>query len=403
MDKVIFRKLLNLKRSFYLIGCGAFISVAALPGCGSDAGSQGTLSQPTMVIKSSQAHMVSGGSALIEVALPTDATNTNGVSVALNGVDVTASFKSANASTMLGVVTGLVSGDNLLTAKNGNSATVSMTLTNYPITGPITSGPQMSPFVCSTGTLTLPNGSKLVATPEDVNCSAQTDVQYQYRTAAGVFKTLTDLKTIPADVKLIKNAAGVDVPYIVRVETATINRGIAQMTILFDPTKDVEPTPVTPPKNWNKKLVYGHGTGCVGGWYHQGGAGFGYNPMNDTWLSRGYAVANNTLNHPSNACNNVLSGEAAAMTKEYFIKRFGQPAYTISTGTSGGAIASLQLGDMFPGLFDGALIDATFPDALTIAQSGMDAHLISNYFASAAPSSTSFTAPQKNGSVGVFG
>lgn len=398
MDALSFRRLSAWKRAISLLGFASLFSVATLTGCGSDASSP-----PTLAIKSSQPHMVSGGSALIEVALPADATNTSGVSVALNGVDVTSAFKSATANTMLGVVTGLVNGENTISAKNGGSTAISMTLTNYPITGPITSGPQMSPFICSTGTLSLPNGSKLVATPNDVNCSAQTDVQYQYRTAAGVFKTLTDTKTIPADVKLIKNASGVDVPYIVRVETATIDRGIAQMTILFDPTKDVEPTPLTPPKNWNKKLVYGHGTGCVGGWYHQGAAGFGYNPMNDTWLSRGYAVANNTLNHPSNACNNVLSGEAAAMTKEYFIKRFGQPVYTISTGTSGGAIASLQLGDMFPGLFDGALIDATFPDALTIAQSGMDAHLISNYLSSTAPSASSFTAAQKTAVSGYLG
>lgn len=398
MDALSFRRLSAWKRAISLLGLASLITVATLTGCGSDASSP-----PTLAIKSSQPHMVSGGSALIEVALPADTTNTSGVSVALNGVDVTAAFKSATPNTLLGVVTGLVNGDNTISAKNGGSTTVTLTLTNYPITGPITSGPQMSPFICSTGTLALPNGSKLVATPNDVNCSAQTDVQYQYRTAAGVFKTLADTKTIPADVKMIKNAAGVDVPYIVRVETATIDRGIAQMTILFDPTKDVDPTPLTPPKNWNKKLVYGHGTGCVGGWYHQGAAGFGYNPMNDTWLSRGYAVANNTLNHPSNACNNVLSGEAASMTKEYFIKRFGPPDYTISTGTSGGAIASLQLGDMFPGLFDGALIDATFPDALTIAQSGMDAHLISNYFSSTLPSSSTFTAAQKTAVSGYLG
>jgi len=399
MNALSFRRLSAWKKAISWLGFVSLFSVATLTGCGNSE----TISPPTLAIKSSQPHMVSGGSALIEVALPADATSTGSVSVSLNGVDVTSSFKSATANTLLGVVTGLVNGENTITAKNGGSTSTSMTLTNYPITGPITSGPQMSPFICSTGTLALPNGSKLVATPNDVNCSAQTDVQYQYRTTAGVFKTLTDLKTIPADVKLIKNAAGVDVPYIVRVETATIDRGIAQMTILFDPTKDLEPTPLTPPKNWNKKLVYGHGTGCVGGWYHQGGAGFGYNPMNDTWLSRGYAVANNTLNHPSNACNNVLSGEAASMTKEYFIKRFGLPAYTISTGTSGGAIASLQLGDMFPGLFDGALIDATFPDALTIAQSAMDAHLISNYLSSTAPSASSFTAAQKTAVSGYLG
>ena len=389
---------MDWKRSICLAGIVSILSIATLSGCGSSDTSSptSTTSPPTLSVKSSPSHMVSGGNALIELVLPSDAKSSDAVAVSLNGADVSASFKSSSTTTLLGLVSGLTNGDNTLSAKVGNSTATSLTLTNYPITGPITSGPQMSPFICSTGTLSLPDGTKLVATPNDLNCSAQTNVQYQYRTTLNVYKTLTDLTTIPADVKLIKNSAGVDVPYIVRVETATIDRGIAQMTILFDPTKDVAPTPLTPPKNWNKKLVYGHGTGCVGGWYHQAAAGFGYNPMNDTWLSRGYAVANNPLNHPSNACNNVLSGEAASMTKEYFIKRYGQPTYTISTGTSGGAIASLQLGDMFPGLFDGALIDATFPDALTIAQSGADGHLLSNYFINGtSPSSTTFSAAQK--------
>jgi len=404
MKTMVLSKRLGLRKSSLLFGISSLLLATTLTGCGgssSDSTSAVTTtpttptSSPTLSIKSSLPHMVSGGSALLEAALPADIKPGETLTVTLNGTDVSSAFKSSSSNTLLGLISGLVIGDNTVSAKVGSSAATNLTLTNYPISGPITSGPQMSPFICSTGTLKLPDGTTLVATPNDPNCSAQTNVQYQYRTTAGVFKTLTDTKSIPADVKLIKNAAGVDVPYIVRVETATIDRGIAQMTILFDPTKDVEPTPLTPPKNWNKKLVYGHGTGCVGGWYHQGAAGFGYNPMNDTWLSRGYAVVNNTLNHPTNACNNVLSGEAAAMTKEYFVKRFGVPTYTISTGTSGGAIASLQLGDMFPGLLDGALIDATFPDVITIAQSGADAHLLSNYFSSTAPSSTSFTAAQK--------
>ena len=381
-------------------------AVAVLSACGGGGGGEPVpatppvvvvtpTSAPAVAVKSSLPYRVSGGSALVEIVMPADIKSGETLSVTVNGTDVSTVFKDgATAGTKIGLVTGLKDGDNALSAKVGGSAAAALTVTNYPIAGPISSGPHMTPFICQTSTLALPDGTKLVANATDPNCSAQTNVQYQYRTTGEVFKTLTDTKTIPADVKMIKNAAGTMVPYIVRVETATINRGIAQITMLFDPTKDVEPSPTTQPKNWNKRLVYGHGTGCVAGWYIQGGV-FGYNPMNDTWLSRGYAVANNTLNHPTNACNNVLAGEAAAMTKEYFIKRYGAPVYTITTGTSGGAIASLQLSDMFPGLFDGALIDAVFPDVITIAQSGADAHLLSNYFATSLPSATSFTPAQK--------
>ena len=69
------------------------------------------------------------------------------------------------------------------------------------------------------------------------------------------------------------------------------------------------------------------------------------------------------------------------MGKEHLIEEFGVPDFTVSMGTSGGAYTSLQIADQFPGLFDGILINATFPDALSIALAGMDAHLLANYLA----------------------
>ena len=49
-------------------------------------------------------------------------------------------------------------------------------------------------------------------------------------------------------------------------------------------------------------------------------------------------------------------------------------------GGSGGAYTSLQVADAFPGLFDGVVITSTFPDALSIAVAGLDAHLLTHYF-----------------------
>ena len=80
------------------------------------------------------------------------------------------------------------------------------------------------------------------------------------------------------------------------------------------------------------------------------------------------------------------------MGKEHFIETFGVPVYTISTGGSGGAYTSLQIADAFPGLFDGVDISATFPDALAIALSGLDAHLLTHYFTAPTPG---FTDAQK--------
>ena len=56
---------------------------------------------------------------------------------------------------LTGVIDGLKLGANELRVKaNGNGkgrpAAVQMTLTNYPITGPVFSGPHQYPFVCNT-------------------------------------------------------------------------------------------------------------------------------------------------------------------------------------------------------------------------------------------------------------
>jgi hypothetical protein len=368
---------------------------------GNSAGNSGdnnaALAAPTATLLSSRPEYVSGGNTLIDITLPALPAGTAAptLKVTVNDVDASGAFKAdpANPGHMIGLVSGLKDGDNSISASYGGTP-ATLKVTNYPIVGPMFSGPRITPFVCQTGTLSLPDGTHLQGKPDDPTCSAPTNVQYVYRSTANTYKPLADPKTLPADLATITKANGETVPYIVRVETTTIDRGISQITMLFDPARDAEPSPTARPRNWNGRLVYGHGTGCVGGWYIQGGA-WGYNPLNDTWLSRGYAVASNTLNHPTNSCNPVVSGEAATMTKEYFIERYGAPAFTMTVGTSGGAYSSLQLADTFPGLFDGVFVDATFPDALAIAMSGMDAHLLSNYFLGGSTSAASFTPAQQ--------
>jgi hypothetical protein len=52
-------------------------------------------------------------------------------------------------------------------------------------------------------------------------------------------------------------------------------------------------------------------------------------------------------------------------------------------------------------LFDGVLVNATFPDALSIALSGMDAHLLAHYFAS--DGASELTESQRTGITGYAG
>ena len=374
--------------------------------------------------------LVTGGDTLVEVTLPTDVTLQN-VKIMAGSRDVTQSFKGDPAShKMLGLITGLANGKTTINVatRPGGKADASLEVTNYPITGPVFSGPQIQPFICQTSAFTLPDGTKLGA-PLDANCSARTVVQYVYRStnpgtaprapeaddasAAGAaapapgaasgsgaaaaagrgaaaqggagrgnqpppFKPLTDLKTLPPDVAKTTTTDGVTVNFIVRVETGTMNRGIYQNAILHDPTIDPAPTPVAPPKGWNHRLIGVHGSGCPGGWYIQGAA-MGVSPLDVTRLGQGYALFVNTLNHPTNSCNAVVAGESAMMGKEHFVEEFGVPLFTMTTGGSGGAYTSLQIADAYPGLFDGASIRATFPDALAIALSGLDAHLFTHY------------------------
>ena len=119
----------------------------------------------------------------------------------------------------------------------------------------------------------------------------------------------------------------------------------------------------------------------------------GVNPLNVTRLGEGYALFTNSLNHPTNSCNPFLAGETTMMGKEHFIETFGVPFFTVSMGGSGGAYTSLQVADAFPGLFDGVVITSTFPDALSIATAGLDAHLLTHYFAG--PAGAALTDAQK--------
>jgi hypothetical protein len=341
---------------------------------------------PVVKVLSSQAQYVSGGSALVDIAIPTPGRDPNPVlKVTLNGADVAAAFKPdpSNPDHLVGVVTGLAVGNNTLVASySGDPATTQ--LTNYPSTGPILSGPHIKPYSCQTQSFVLPAGGTLGAAT-DANCSAPTVVQYMYKpTGATALRAFTLAQGVPADVAMTTTTAGLSVPFVVRIETGTMNRGIYQNAILFNPAADAAAGPLKPPAGWNKRLIAVHGTGCATGWYIQGAA-MGVSPYtgtNMTRLGEGYAVFTNTLNHPTNSCNAVLAGETTMMGKEHFIRSFGVPVMTVSIGTSGGAYTSLQVADAFPGLFDGVFIDATFPDAMSIALSAMDSKLLNRFYTS---------------------
>ena len=380
---------------------GVTTMCVTLPGCG------GNTPAPDLAVLSSSPNLVSGGDTLVSVAVPTGRAARDLV-VTLNGAAVTGSFQPdpQNPSRQIGLVTGLHDGGNIITASIGGQVT-HVTVENYPRAGPMISGPHITPYICQTDQYLLPDGTTL-GPARDAHCSAPTNIQYVYKSSAdGTFKPMPDTTTLPGDAATTKILTGATVPYVVRLETGTIDRGVYHIAILHDPTSEPAPSPVARPKGWNTRLVWLHGFGCTGGWYHQGttagsldgvmrprsgNLGLAFNVLSDLRLKEGYAIASNTLSHPSVSCNPILAGEATAMTKERFIEGYGTPLFTASAGSSGGAYSSLQIADAFPGLFDGILIASVFPDALAIGLSGLDARLLTHYFRTAP---TAFTKAQQ--------
>jgi len=101
----------------------------------------------------------------------------------------------------------------------------------------------MQPFICQTQNFTLPDGTKL-GLPADEDCSAPTKITYLYMsTAGGALQPLPSTSSLPADVAMTTTLSGLTVPFVVRVETGTMDRAIYQNAVLHDPTSEPSPTP----------------------------------------------------------------------------------------------------------------------------------------------------------------
>ena len=106
--------------------------------------------RPQVTVLSSRPELVTGGDALVRIDLPPGDSR---VRVALNGRDVTPAFvPGGGARRLIGLVTGLTLGENALVAAIPGVANSATTLVNYPIAGPVISGPHERPFICDTAT-----------------------------------------------------------------------------------------------------------------------------------------------------------------------------------------------------------------------------------------------------------
>jgi len=152
--------------------------------------------QPTptaLVVRtiSTRADRVSGNDVLVEVIPPVPHA-ADDLRVTVDGRDVSSAFKHGPNGSLSGLVTGLALGRNLLTVAGSpwHVADATLELTNYSTTGPIVSGPHLTPFVCQTEQFKLPDGATLGRALND-DCAVRTRIQHVYLPQGGTaFKAL---------------------------------------------------------------------------------------------------------------------------------------------------------------------------------------------------------------------
>jgi hypothetical protein len=345
-------------------------------------------------VLSSRADQVSGGDALLRVRLqPGDAARD--LTVTRDGTDVTAAFHpDPGGRSLTGRVTGLRLGWNTVRARARHGA-ASVRLRDFPISGPIFSGPHQQPFLCTTerGGLGQPlvdnhDGQGLRVFAVDANgaktgqvigwsrdCGASTVVDYLYRSTGGQFKPLPADGSRPADLARTTTLDGRTVDYVVRRERGTINRFMYSFTMLAPLGED------RAHQNdgaWNRRVIY-HFDGGVGIGHTQGSLS-GDGMLYDPGLSKGYAVIYSTGTRTDTHYNLIVGGETALMTKERFIEEHGVPDYTVGVGGSGGGIQQYIYGQNYgTRVIDAAIPQYSYPDMVTQTIHVGDCELLEHY------------------------
>ncbi len=302
----------------------------------------------TLETLSTRADAVTGGDVLLQVSGDLPARPDHGqAALTVDGEDaVLRAREGAAGGPQVGLLEGLSDGDHLIEYTVGDE-TAALAVTNHPIAGPVFAGPHLEPWICRTEDAGL-------GAPRDEDCTV--DVETTTETVAPV--------------------AGPEIE--VTIERGVIDRGIYTLWMPADVT------------DWNGRLVYRFGGGC-GTTYGQGfdlGSG-----VDADLLSRGYALATNTLDTFQTICNPMVSAEAALMTRERFIESYGVPEFTIGDGGSGGAIQQLLIAQNQPGLLDALSPAAPFPDALSISPGVSDCRLLVGYYGT--PSGRRLTEEQR--------
>lgn len=363
---------------------------------------------------SNRADLISGGDVLVEIVIP-PGSPTAAVHVTAGATDVSAAFSRRPDGRTLGVITGLADGSTEIKADLGGKQGASLTVTNHPIGGPVFSGLQITPWVCATPLGALPDpanpsdpgsfDSGLSSAPTDAQCNAPTEFALYYRTtstsctfglpdpapnppgsarpappASGCFQPFDPTAPLPANIAMTTTDTGVTVPYIVRVERLTLNRGIGDIAVLFDPSQGSTWNPLAPQTTWNRKLLYVFGF-ATGQPRFQERSQQLWTAQDDA-LKRGFLVAVNDMTDSALNSNRVTMSETVMMMKEHIIDTYGELRYSMGAGCSGGSINQLTMASIYPGLLDGIQPSCTYPDSETTGIEVGDCELLVRFYAS---------------------
>jgi hypothetical protein len=319
--------------------------------------------------------------------------------VTANGTDVSGDFGpvASEPGQAGGIREGLVQklqlGTNHLTAMATDarygSRTVTLTVVDHSIDGPVISGPHQSPYVCSTKESGL-------GAPTDANCDAPTQVSWYARSVTGRFVLLNNPYGPLPKGTTSTTVDGRSVPFEVRVESVVINRSITRIAVLDDPAAR-SPDATFVPSEWNHNLIYQFGESCGTG-FSQGSSTatdvFGQitnistsdlaGPFLDLTgqIGAGWMMAESTLTTFGVSCNPATSAETLMMVKEHIIDEYGDVDHTIGAGASGGAIQQYLAANNYPGLLDAGTPLLSFPDILTTAMTVSDCILLNHVFTS---------------------
>ncbi len=313
-------------------------------------------------VLSSPPDQISGGDARISIEAPL-LVPLSRVRITLDGADVTGDFERVRGEwrTLEGVVDDLPDGDAKLQVSHRTwgwlGVKTSLTLTNHPISGPIFSGPQQYPFLCSDAG---DRGNAELGPAIDADCSVDTVVSFKYRSTDGALKDYDPAAPRPADMAQTTTLDGDVVDYIVRWERGTINRFIYSIAMLSPESQDADAPDLSA---WNDRVIY-HFQGGVGIGHYQGDPSRS-RMFYEYGLDNGYAVIYSTGTKTGEHYNLEVGGETAIMVKDRFVSGYGNPDYTVGVGGSGGGptdhLATLER----TGLIDAAIPQYSYPDMVT--------------------------------------